>query len=368
MTAPLVTPSLVSPSIERIQPYQPGTPIEQVARQLGLGPSDIIKLASNENSLGPSPAALVAARQELERVHRYPDSEAPSLRAALARHLGVTADEVVVGNGSNELLELLVRTFCAAGQHVVFGEPSFVVYRLACLAQGVPHTAVPLDQYTHDLPAMARAVTSATRLVFIANPNNPTGTHLGRASLSSFFKAIPSDVIVVLDEAYAEYAEAEDFPDGLRFREQHPRTVVVRTFSKIYGLAGLRVGYAVMPAELAGYVHRVRAPFNVSSVAQAAGVAALEDRQHVARSQEQNRVEKSFVRARLQAMGHTVVPSEANFFLVDVGRPALQVYEALLTHGVIVRAIPPLPSMLRITLGTRSENERCLEALQTVLG
>jgi histidinol-phosphate aminotransferase len=361
--------ALVTPSIERIQPYQAGTPIEQVARRFGLrSPGDIIKLASNENPLGPSPKALLAAAAELERLHRYPDSEAPSLRAALAQRLGVSLDEVVVGNGSNELLELLVRTFCSGAQHVVFGEPSFVVYRLACLAQAAPHTAVPLQDHTHDLPAMARAIGAETRIVFIANPNNPTGTYVGRQALTAFLAAVPRDVIVVLDEAYAEYADIGDYPDGIALRALHPRLVVLRTFSKIYGLAGLRVGYAVLPSELADYVHRVRAPFNVNSVAQAAALAALDDHEHVSRSQALNRTEKPFMREGLEALGLAVVPSQANFFLVDVARPALPVYEALLSQGVIVRAIPPLPSSLRITLGTRPENERCLAALRTVLG
>jgi histidinol-phosphate aminotransferase len=360
--------ALVTPGIERIHPYQAGTPIEQVARQLGLGASEIIKLASNENPLGPSPAALAAAQRELSRVNLYPDSGALTLRAALARKLAVKLEEVVVGNGSNELLDLLVRTFCTGSQHVVFAEPSFVVYRLACLAHGVPHSAVPLDGYTHDLPAMARAITEHTRLVFIANPDNPTGTYVGRRALATFLDAVPRDVIIVLDEAYCEYAEADDYPDGLQHRDRHPRVVVVRTFSKIYGLAGLRVGYAIMPAELAGYIHRVRAPFNVSSIAQAAGVAALEDETHLERSRALNRSEKVFMRAGLEGLGLAVVPSEANFFLVDVARPAVAVYQALLSQGVIVRAIPPLPSMLRITLGTREENQRCLAALKLVLG
>lgn len=361
--------ALVTPSIERIQPYQPGTPIEQVAERLGFAASEVVKLASNENPLGPSPLATAAAALELERLHRYPDSEAPSLRAALARHLDVPLAEVVVGNGSNELLELLVRTFCAGGEHVVFGEPSFVVYRLACLAQGVPFTAVPLAPgHVHDLPAMARAITPETRLVFIANPNNPTGTHVGRAALSEFLERVPKDVIVALDEAYCEYADASDYPDGLAYRGQHPRVVVLRTFSKIYGLAGLRVGYAIMPAELAGYVHRVRAPFNVNSVAQAAGVAALGDTAHVARSRELNQREKAFVSGSLGRLGLSVTPSQANFLLVDVGRPASAVYDALLGHGVIVRTVPPLPSMVRVTLGTRAENERFLAALAAVLG
>jgi histidinol-phosphate aminotransferase len=361
--------ALVTPSIERLQPYQPGTPIEQVAARLGFAVGDVIKLASNENPLGPSLLGTAAAARELARVHRYPDSESPSLRGAIARRLGVSVEEVVVGNGSNELLELVVRTFCAGGEHVVFGEPAFVVYRLACLAQGVPHTAVPLDaNYVHDLPAMARAITADTRVVFIANPNNPTGTYVGQAALSHFLKAIPEDVIVVLDEAYCEYADAEDYPDGLRFRALHPRLVVVRTFSKIYGLAGLRVGYAIMPAELAGYIHRVRAPFNVNSVAQAAGAAALDDAEHVAESRALNLREKAFVEAGLAPLGVRVVPTQANFLLIDVARPAPALYEALLTHGVIVRTVPPLPTMVRVTLGTRPENERFLSALRTVLG
>jgi histidinol-phosphate aminotransferase len=359
----------VTPSIARIQPYQPGTPIEEVARKLGSdAPAEIIKLASNENPLGPSELAVAAAHAELGRVHRYPESEAPALRASLAAHLQVDPAELVLGNGSNELLELLVRTFCSGDQHVVFGEPSFVVYRLACLAQGVPFSAVPLLNYTHDLPAMARAVSARTRLVFIANPNNPTGTHVGRAALEAFLREVPQDVLVVLDEAYAEYAEAADYPDGIELRRKYPNVVVARTFSKIYGLAGLRVGYAVLRPELANFMHRVRAPFNVSSVAQAAGVAALGDRAHVTRSRELNRSEKAFLRQRLGALGLDVVPSEANFLLVETGRPGAELYEALLTHGVIVRVVPPLPTMLRITIGTRSENERCVAALQTVLG
>lgn len=358
---------LVTPSIEQIRPYQPGTPIETVVRNHGLAMGDVVKLASNENPLGPSPHAVAAARRELERIHLYPDSEASLLRAALAERTGRQPDEIVVGNGSNELLDLLVRTFCAAGEHVVFGDPGFVVYRLACLAQGVSFTAVPLDGHTHDLRAMARAVTSNTRLVFIDNPNNPMGTYVGRPELEQFLDSLPRDVIVVLDEAYVEYADAEDFPDGLTLRSRHPRLVVARTFSKIYGLAGLRVGYAVMPSELAGYVHRVRAPFNVSSVAQAAAVAALSDTEHVERSRALNREEKGFMLSGLARLGLSVVASQANFLLVDVRRPALAVYEELLTHGVIVRAIPPLPTMLRITLGTRTQNERCVAALRTVL-
>jgi histidinol-phosphate aminotransferase len=280
----------------------------------------------------------------------------------------VRPEEVVVGNGSNELLELLVRTFCTPDHHVVFADPSFVVYPLACLSQGVPHTAVPLRDWTHDLDAMARAVTAATRLVFVANPNNPTGTHVGQAALERFLRSVPPELIVVLDEAYAEYADASDYPDGIALRHEHDNVVVVRTFSKIYGLAGFRVGYAVMSEQLAGYVNRVRPPFNVSSLAQAAAVAALGDVAHVERSRALNLQEKVFLDRGLRDLGLSPVPSQANFLLVDVHRDAQQTYRDLLRHGVIVRALAPLPTCLRITLGTRAENERCLAALRTVLG
>jgi histidinol-phosphate aminotransferase len=358
---------LVIPGIAQLRPYVPGTPIEQVAQRLGLPEAQIVKLASNENPLGPSPAAIAAARQQLEVAHLYPDSEGAALRSALAQRLNVDPKEIVLGSGSNEILELLVRTFCAAGEHVVFSDPSFPVYRMACLVQGAPHSIVPLKNYDHDLAALANAVTPRTRIVFIDNPNNPTGTYVPRAALTEFLSAISPEVIVVLDEAYCEYAEAPDFPDGLQLRGLHPRLVVARTFSKIYGLAGLRVGYGVMPTELAGYVNRVRSPFNVSNVAQAAALAALEDDAHLERSRSLNSKEKRFMAAQLQALGLEVVPSEANFLLVDVARPGPSVYEALVGHGVIIRPIPPLPTMIRVTIGTHAENERCLAALAKVV-
>ncbi|MEY2932567.1 MAG: Histidinol-phosphate transaminase [Pseudomonadota bacterium] len=330
-------------------------------------PTERVELACNENPLGPSPMVISAAQAELGRIHRYPEAQASSLRQSLADHLRVSEDEVVVGNGASDLLELLVGTFCSGTQRAVFAEPSFVVYRLACLAHGVPFTEVALDGYVHDLSAMARAVSPGTRLVFIANPNNPTGTHVGRKALSAFLAAMPREVMVVLDEAYAEYADAPDFPDGLELRREHPNVVVVRTFSKIHGLAGLRLGYAVMQRELAEYVHRVRAPFSVSSVARAAGLAALRDRDHVERSRALNRSERAFLQQRLSGLGLRVVPSQANFLLVDMARPALGVYEALLAQGVVVRALSALRTMLRISVGTRAENERCVTALQAVL-
>jgi histidinol-phosphate aminotransferase len=329
--------------------------------------SERAELACNENPLGPSPLVIAAVQAELSRIHRYPEADAASLRQSLAEHLRVSEEEVVVGNGASDLLEQLVRTVCSGGERAVFAEPSFVVYRLACLAHGVPFTEVALDGYVHDLSAMARAVSPGTGLVFIANPNNPTGTYVGRKALSAFLASVPREVTVVLDEAYGEYADAPDFPDGLELRRDHPNTVVVRTFSKVYGLAGLRLGYAVMARELAESLHRLRAPFTVSSVARAAGLAALKDREHVERSRALNRSERAFLQRRLADLGLRVVPSEANFLLVDVARPAAAVYEALLAQGVVVRTLPALRSMLRITVGVRSENERCLAALQAVL-
>jgi histidinol-phosphate aminotransferase len=328
--------------------------------------SERVELACNENPLGPSPLVIAAVQAELSRIHRYPEADA-SLRRSLASHLGVGEDEVVVGNGASDLLELLVRTFCSGTQRVLFAEPSFVVYRLACLAHGVPFTEVALDGYVHDLSAMARAVSPGTKLVFIANPNNPTGTYVGRKALAAFLAAVPREVMVVLDEAYAEYADAADFPDGLELRREYPNAIVVRTFSKIHGLAGLRLGYAVMPRELAEYVHRVRAPFAVSRVARAAGLAALSDREHVERCRELNRIERTFLQQRLTELGLRVVPSQANFLLFDVGRPAAGIHDALAAQGVVVRALPALRSMLRIGVGTRTENERSLAALQAVL-
>jgi histidinol-phosphate aminotransferase len=280
----------------------------------------------------------------------------------------VTSAEVIHGNGSNELLDLFAKAFAAGGHHIVFAEPSFVVYRISALAYGAPFTAVPLRAMTHDLSAMTAAITPDTRLVFIANPNNPTGTHVGLSEVSRFLCEVPEDVIVVMDEAYIEYADAPDFPDSLKLRGLRERLLIVRTFSKIYGLAGLRVGYAIGPAKLVDYLNRVRAPFNVSAVAQAAAIAALDDTLHVERSRALNLRERSRLSTELSARGFAVAPSQANFICVDLGCPARPVYDALLKKGVIVRPFASLPQHLRITVGMESENDRLLAALKEVLG
>lgn len=356
---------LVSASIESLTPYVAGKPIEELARERGI--TDAVKLASNENPFGASPRAIEALVALATEVHRYPDARVHNLREKLAQRLGVTPSELVFGNGSNELLELVLTTFTEPGDHVVFAEPSFVVYRLAASAHGLAQTAVPLRDYRHDLEAMSQAITDETRVVFVANPNNPTGTHVSRAELSRFLRDLPSSVVAVLDEAYFEYATAEDYPDGLELRDLHERLLVVRTFSKAYGLAGLRLGYAVGPIELCGYVERVRAPFNVNALVQAAAVAALDDVDHLRHCRKENAKERRRVSAGLERLGLRVVPSQANFVLVELGRPAAEIFDRLLDRGVITRCVPPSSEALRISIGTPAENARLLAALEEVL-
>jgi histidinol-phosphate aminotransferase len=357
--------ALVIPSIESLLPYEGGKPVEELARELGV--HDAIKLASNENPLGPSPLALAAARDALDEVHRYPDGTAFALRERIAAFHGVTRAEVLTGGGSNEILDLLVRTFCTQAHHVVFAEPAFVVYRLASLTYGVPFTAVNTVELRHDLPSMAAAVTPATRVLFVANPNNPTGTYVSRAAVEKLVREVPEEVIVVMDEAYFEYADAPDYPDSMKLRHLRERLVVLRTFSKIYGLAGLRVGYGIAPPSIIDYMNRVRAPFNVSLPAQDAAIAALDDTAHLARSTEQNRRERARLTSSLVALGLKVAESQANFVYVDLGRTARPVYDALLRHGVIVRPFGNLPNGLRVTVGNPNENDRFVRALTEVL-
>jgi histidinol-phosphate aminotransferase len=357
--------SLVIPSIESLVPYEGGKPIEELARELGV--HDAVKLASNENALGPSPLAIEAARSALLAAHRYPDGACYRLRERLAAFHGVTPAEVLPGAGSNELLDLVVRTFATPAHHIVFGEPAFIVYRIAALSGGVPFTAVPLDNLVHDLPAMAAAVTPKTRILFVANPNNPTGTHVGRAAVETLLSEVPPEVIVVMDEAYFEYADAPDYPSSLELRHLRERLVVMRTFSKAYGLAALRVGYAIGPAPIIDYMNRVRAPFNVTTPAQAAASAALDDRAHVENSVAHNARERVRVVAALEKLGVRAAPTQANFVLADLGRPARPVYDALLRKGVIVRPFANLPTSLRITFGLPQENDRFVHALGEVL-
>jgi len=359
-------PSLVvSPNIERLSPYVPGKPLEQLERELGI--RDAVKLASNESPLGPSPRALEAAARALAQSHRYPDGTL--LREALAAHHGVTPGEVILGNGSNELIDLVCRTFAGSVAHAVYPDPSFVCYRSGTIAANIAATEVPLREHVHyDASAIVAALRPDTGLVFLANPNNPTGAYLSRVELEQIARATPESALLVLDEAYVEFVEARDFASGMALRALHPNLIVLRTFSKAYGLAALRVGYGIARPQIIDYLDRVRAPFNVSSAGLAAAVAALEDPAHLARYVELNRVERERVRRALEVMGLRPAPSQANFVLVDTGRPGREMYEALLRLGVIVRPMgPPIGSFLRISLGLPAENDRMLASLERLL-
>jgi histidinol-phosphate aminotransferase len=359
---------LVPEWIRSLTPYPPGKPIEEVERELGISGS--IKLASNENPLGPSPKALAAVQEALRGLHVYPDGSAFYLRRTLAERHGVSPEEILVGNGSNEIIELVVRTFMRERDEAVMADQAFVVYQLVTRAVGGTPRTVPLRDFTHDLEAMAEAVTPRTRLVFLANPNNPTGTMVGREAWRAFLRALPPrQLVVVADDAYADYVEDPDYPDTIGDRGDGGVPVVtLRTFSKLYGLAGLRVGYAVAPAAVVDAMHRIRQPFNVNALALAAARAALDDQEHVRRTLAVNREGMAFLTESFRAMGLSFVPSVANFLLVKVGK-GMAVYEALLRRGVIVRPMDGygFPEHLRVTVGLPDENRRFVDALADVL-
>jgi histidinol-phosphate aminotransferase len=358
---------LVSLNIETLVPYAAGKPIEELEHELGV--KNAVKLASNENPLGPSPLALRALEGAGLDLHQYPDPSGRRLRERLAERHGVPVQEIALGAGSNELIDLLVRTFCAGADEGLICEGTFITYARALQAAGIRTVKVPLDAYRYDLAAMRRAATPATKIVFLANPNNPTGTVYTRDEFEALLDGLPRTAVVVADEAYAEYVHPDRFASGLALRERHPNLIVLRTFSKIYGLAGMRLGYAVGPAKLLGYLDRVRLPFNVSSLAQAAGMAALDDSAHVERSVALVKEQGAVLRKALSALGLDVGPTEANFVFVDVGREADQVFQALLPLGVIVRPLGPygFSRHIRVTIGRGEENQRFVAALRQVL-
>jgi histidinol-phosphate aminotransferase len=356
-------PLRVNPRIASLTPYAPGKPLSELERELGVGHA--IKLASNENPWGPSPKALQVLEQASSTLHRYPDGSAYYLRQDLADQVKVSPDQILVGNGSDEIISLLVKAFLSPGEEAVMADLTFVMYRLAVLAGHAVPVEVPLKDWTHDVSAMLDAVNDRTRLFFICNPNNPTGTIVTVQDIEQVLSRLPDHVIVVFDEAYYEYVRHAHFPDCLQYVRAGRPCVVLRTFSKIYGLAGLRVGYGVTTSEIAGYVNRVRPPFNVNSLAQEAARAALTDEEHVAKSRAMNEAEMKFLEEGLGRLGLHPIPSEANFLYVDVGLDGKRVYDAMLKEGVIVRHIRG--SMIRVTIGQPSENRRFLEVLQVVL-
>ncbi|RDV38890.1 histidinol-phosphate transaminase [Bradymonadaceae bacterium TMQ3] len=363
--------ALVGEHIETLKPYVPGKPIEELERELGIEGS--IKLASNENPLGPSPMATEAARALLSKGHIYPDGAAHRLRAAVAEFHGVNADEVITGNGSNEVLTIAVRTFCTADDEAVVSEYSFAAYPIICQAQGMTiRRASMKEPLTFDLEAMAAAITPKTKIVFVANPNNPTGTYVPADELRTFLKAVPEDVIVVVDEAYHEYVQADDYASAETMRDLRERLIICRTFSKCYGLAGIRAGYGIAPANLIDRMNRVREPFNVNILAQDAAAAALKDVNFVERSVRINEEGRAILEkglAEMSELGVSWIPSQTNFLLVKTPVEGVSVYNALLRKGVIVRPMAGygLGDYVRISIGTPDEVRRCLKSLGEVL-
>ena len=354
---------LTTDDIRNLAPYVPGKPVEELERELGITGS--IKLASNENPLGPSPMAVAAIRERLGEVHRYPDGAGFRLREAIGRMYGHPMEGVILGNGSNELLELAVRTFMLPGEEAVMAEPSFVVYKMALQAAGRGRVLVPLKDGRHDLAAMAGRVTPDTKIVFIASPNNPTGTMNTALEMDAFMEAVPGDVIVVVDEAYYEYATDPEYPDSMKYLKAGRRMIILRTFSKAYGLAGLRIGCGLADPELTGLMNRVRQPFNTNSLAQAAALAALGDQGHVERSVRVNEEGKRYLYRELGRLKVDYLPTQANFIYMDMKRDSRGLYEGLLRAGVIVR--PVGPTQIRVTIGLPGENERFIGALEALL-
>ena len=356
------------PQLAGIESYVAGAPIELVARRYGLDPQRVIKLASNESPLPPFPEVLEAVTQKFNDLNRYPDSDCRDLKAALARRYGVTTDELIIGNGSCELLIWLSLILLEPGTEAVFSDPTFLVYEEATRARGAAPVKVPLQGFANDLDALAAAITEKTRIVFLTNPHNPTGAYLPYKKIAAFAAGIPDDCLLVLDEAYNEYVEAEDSQDGLELRRQRANIVVLRTFSKIYGLCGLRVGYGICSPEVREAVDKVRQPFNVNALAQAAALKALSLEERLEERRARNRAGRRQLYDGLTALGIDRVETQSNFMLVDISglsKPADDVPEELMKRGVIVRPGRPLacPGYIRVSVGTEEENRVFLEQL-----
>lgn len=345
--------------------YEPGKPIEETARELGLDPSQIVKVASNENPLGPSPMAKSAMRLAIEESHIYPDGGGYNLRSTLAKTLGLGSENIILGNGSNEIIELLCHTFLNRDSELIAAKHAFVVYKLMATLFGAKYVEVPDPEFTHDLDAMADAITPNTRLVFIANPNNPTGTMVDQSTIDRFMARLPEHVIAVFDEAYIEFPDSP--PDTLRYVREGRNVCVLRTFSKIHGLAGLRVGYGIAPPHLATLLQKARQPFNVNAIAQAAALAALADTQHTENTRQVNREGMAFYENAFRERSLEFVPSHANFLLVKTGNGD-ELFREMLKQGVIVRAMSSykLPDWIRISIGTAAQNSRVMEVFDAL--
>ncbi|GAX91069.1 histidinol-phosphate transaminase [Effusibacillus lacus] len=355
----------VRASLHDLKPYIPGKPIADVQRELGL--DDVIKLASNENPVGPSPKAQAAIQAALTDLHRYPDGGQVVLKSELAKHLGVSEDMFLIGNGSDEVISFLCATFVEPGEEIVVPSPSFSEYKFASTVMAGKTVEVPLREgFEYNLDDFAEAITEHTRIVFLCSPNNPTGTYIRHSDLEKFLEKIPSDILVVIDEAYNEYVEAPDYAQGLEFLKQGYNVAVMRTFSKLYALASLRVGYTIAKSEIVSFVNRVREPFNVNHLAQVAAIAALHDEEHIALSRRVNSEGKQALYKGFSSLGLRYIPTETNFILVDTGVNSKELFQSLLKKGVIIRdgGFFGLPTWIRVSIGLPEENERFLAALK----
>ena len=356
-------------NLAKVKNYQPGKPIEEVEREYGL--KNAIKMASNENALGPSPKALAAIRKHLTQVHRYPDGTCYYLRNKLSKHLGVSAESLVFGNGSDEILVFAVRTFVGPGDEVIIADPTFMIYEIATQVEDGSFVKVPMKDFHYDLDGMKSRINQRTKLIFIANPDNPVGTYVNEADLLKFLKAVPPNVIVVLDEAYYEFARAQkDYPNSLKLLGSYKNLIITRTFSKAYGLSGLRIGFGVTGSRIANALNKVREPFNVNLLAQTAAIAALDDTAHLRKTLQLVSAGRRTLSRELKALGARVVDTATNFILADLGRDAGEVHEKLLRKGIIIRPMGAwgLKNFIRVTIGKKNENERFISELKKILG
>jgi len=358
---------LVIEEIERLPSYTPGKPIEEVQREYGI--KNVVKLASNENPIGPSPKAIGAITSALSQLNRYPDSEGFYLKEKIASKLKVKKNNIILGNGSDEVLQMIVRTFLFHGGEVIMGDPTFAFYRIIVGAARGKAVLVPLKNFVYDLEQMREKVNTITKIIILTNPNNPTGTIIRKKDFNWFLKSIPEDVIVAVDEAYGEYVQSRDFPDVLEYLNSGKKVMVLRTFSKIYGLAGLRIGYGIGDSQLISYLEKIREPFNTNSLAQIGALAALDDEEHVEKSRRNNQEGLRYLSTELNRLGVDCLPTEANFFLLNVKMDAQAVYQSLLKDGIIVRPMDSygLKKYIRVTVGLPEENERFVQSLGKVL-
>lgn len=354
-------------TLQNLQPYPAGKPIEEVQREYGL--EAVIKMASNENPIGPSPKAIDAVRRVLTESNRYPDANGYALRVALSKKLNVTLENLIIGNGSDELVLFIALTYLGPQDQIIVSDKAFIRYEMAAQVMETQSIHVPMKDFRHDLDGMAQAVGPKTRAIFFSNPNNPVGTMVGRNAVERLLRAVPPHILIIIDEAYHEYVDHPDYPDALTYLGTYPNIVILRTFSKVHGLAGLRIGYGIADPQIIHDINRVRPPFNVNRLAQAAALAALEDEEHVQRTVRMNAEQKRYLEQELKRLNITFIPSSTNFLLVDAGFDSMAVSQHLLRQGIIVRPMAGfgMPTHFRVTIGTPEENRAFIHAFERAL-